>query len=571
MNSPVQEIKDRLSIVDVVSGYIKLDRAGASFKGKCPFHNEKTASFFVSPDRGTYHCFGCNKGGDIFSFIEEVEGIPFKEALTILAQKAGVEIKSFQKTEKDDTRILEVLKEAESFFEECLSKNEKVLSYIKDRGVKTETIKDWNIGFIPDGWRNLYDHLKARGYNEKEMIEAGLINEKNGKYFDRFRSRIIFPIRNTQGVVVGFSGRIFGQVEDSEAPKYLNSPETKVFHKSKILYGYDKAKGDILKSKKVIVVEGQFDVVLSHQAGTKNTVATSGTALTPEHIMLVGRVADKVQFCFDSDDAGIKALERALMISYALEVRSEVIEIQSGKDPADQIRENADVWVLMTEKSKTGIEYLLNKIREKYPKSERSLQVKKRILPIIKVMEDKIEQAEAIKEVARELGIDDNSVREEVDKVKLENQTDVEFSPSKIPQASVSQEDRIINAIEGIYLIWSGKESPPFDKAEMNKKFQSLAEEDLDTRIKRLTEKEIEERALRAENMFGSSIKIKDLIEDLMVALERIQIEKKLKFLMDDLKEAEKNGDPKKAEEILKKCQELTKRIGEIKTLSVKV
>ena len=163
MNSPVQEIKDRLSIVDVVSGYIKLDRAGASFKGKCPFHNEKTASFFVSPDRGTYHCFGCNKGGDIFSFIEEVEGIPFKEALTILAQKAGVEIKKFQKTEKDDTRILEVLKEAESFFEDCLSKNEKVLSYIKDRGVQTETIKDWNIGFIPDGWRNLYDHLKARG------------------------------------------------------------------------------------------------------------------------------------------------------------------------------------------------------------------------------------------------------------------------------------------------------------------------------------------------------------------------------------------------------------------------
>ena len=186
-------------------------------------------------------------------------------------------------------------------------------------------------------------------------------------------------------------------------------------------------------------------------------------------------------------------------------------------------------------------------------------------------MEDKIEQAEAIKEVARELGIDDNSVREEVDKVKLENQTDVEFSPSKVPQVSVSQEDRIINAIEGIYLIWSGKESPPFDKAEMNKKFQGLTEEDLDTRIKRLTEKEIEERALRAENMFGSSIKIKDLIEDLMVALERIQIEKKLKFLMDDLKEAEKNGDPKKAEEILKKCQELTKRIGEIKTLSVKV
>lgn len=571
MNSPVQEIKERLTIVDVVSGYIKLDRAGTSFKGKCPFHNEKTASFFVSPDRGTYHCFGCNKGGDIFSFIEEVEGIPFKEALTILAQKAGVEIKKFEKTQKDETRIIEVLKEAETFFKDCLFKNEKVLSYIKDRGVSLETIKEWGIGFVPDGWRNLFDHLKSAGYNEKEMIEAGLINEKNGKYFDRFRSRIIFPIRNTQGVVVGFSGRIFGQVEDSEAPKYLNSPETKVFHKSKILYGYDKAKGDILKMKKVIVVEGQFDVVLSHQAGTKNTVATSGTALTPDHIMLVSRVADKVQFCFDSDDAGIKALERALMISYALEVRSEVIEIQSGKDPADQIRENPDIWVLMTEKAKTGIEYLLNKIREKYPKSERSLQIKKRVLPIIKVMEDKIEQAESIKEVAREIGIDENSVREEVDKIKLEGQTDFELSPSKSTPTSASQEDRIINAIEGIYLIWSNKESPPFDKIEINKKFHGLVEEDLDTRIKRLTEKEIEERALRAENMFGTSVKIKDLIEDLMVALERIQIEKKLKFLMDDLKEAEKEGDPKKAEQILKKCQELTKRIGEIKTLSVKV
>lgn len=570
MNSPVQEIKDRLSIVDVVSGYIKLDRAGTSFKGRCPFHNEKTPSFFVSPDRGTYHCFGCNKGGDIFSFVEEVEGIPFKEALTILADKAGVEIKKFEKnSSQDDTRIIEVLKEAEKFFKSCLEKNEKVISYIKDRGVKEETIKEWGIGFVPDGWRNLYDYLKAKGYSEKEMIEAGLINEKNGKYFDRFRSRIIFPIRNTQGVVVGFSGRIFGQVDDSEAPKYLNSPETKVFHKSKILYGYDKARADILRSKKVVVVEGQFDVVLSHQAGTKNTVATSGTALSADHIMLMSRVADRIQFCFDSDDAGIKALERALIISYSLGIRSEVIEIQSGKDPADQIRENPDVWVMITEKSKTGIEYLLSKIRDQYQKSERTLQIKRRVLPIVKAMEDKIEQAESVREIARDLGIDENSVRQEVEKSKVEI-----FGEETLPKAkpvSSSQEERIINAIEGLYIIWSDKESPPFDKGVINKKFGDLMEEDLDTRIKRLTEKEIDERALRAENMFSSSPKVKDLLEDLMIALERIQIEKKLKFLLDELKDLEKKGDVKKAEEVLRQCQELTRRIGEIKTLSVKI
>lgn len=570
MNSPVQEIKDRLSIVDVVSGYIKLDRAGTSFKGRCPFHNEKTPSFFVSPDRGTYHCFGCNKGGDIFSFIEEVEGIPFKEALTILANKAGVEIKRFEKApSQDDERIIEVLKEAELFFQSCLSKDEKVLSYIKDRGVKNETIKEWGIGFVPDGWRNLYDHLKSKGYNEKEMISAGLINEKNGKYFDRFRSRIIFPIRNTQGVVVGFSGRIFGQVDDSEAPKYLNSPETKVFHKSKILYGYDKARADILRSKKVIVVEGQFDVVLSHQAGTKNTVATSGTALSTEHINLMSRVADRIQFCFDSDEAGIKALERALVISYSLGVRSEVLEIQNGKDPADQIRENPDLWVMVTEKSKTGIEYLLGKIRDQYPKSERTLQIKRRVLPIVKIMEDKIEQAESIREIARELGIDESSVREEVEKSKVENFS--EETLAKVKPPSSSQEDRIVNVIEGLYIIWSNKESPPFDKVEINKKFGDLMEEDLDARIKRLTEKEVEERALRAENTFGNSQKVKDLVEDLMIALERIQIEKKLKFLLDELKDLEKKGDVKKAEEVLRKCQELTNRIGEIKSLSVRI
>ena len=236
MSDTVQQVKDRLSIVDVVSQYVKLDRAGAALRARCPFHAEKTPSFFVSPDRGTWHCFGCNQGGDIFTFVEQIEGLDFKGALKVLAEKAGVPLVYEKQEHKDERdRLFELLEVAAIFYTSTLS--DKAKEYLKKRGVTEATIKEFRIGWAGSEWSALSDHLKRKKYSDKEIVEAGLAKKnERGNLTDRFRNRIIFPIADSAGRVVAFSGRIFGENASPEAPNYLNSPETPLFHKSRILY-----------------------------------------------------------------------------------------------------------------------------------------------------------------------------------------------------------------------------------------------------------------------------------------------------------------------------------------------
>ena len=244
----VSKIKERLGIKEVIETYIKLEKAGTNYKGRCPFHNEKTPSFFVSPDRDSYYCFGCGAKGDIFSFVQEYEGIDFINSMKMLADRAGIKLEMINYKENSKSKILkEILEDTTKFFEECFQKNPEVLIYLKGRGLEEETVKEWRIGFAPNGWSNLNDYLKNKNYKETDIEKAGLIKkgEKEG-YYDRFRSRIIFPITNSNGDVVAFTGRIFGPEEDTA--KYLNSPETELFKKSEILYGYDKAKGNIRRN-----------------------------------------------------------------------------------------------------------------------------------------------------------------------------------------------------------------------------------------------------------------------------------------------------------------------------------
>ncbi len=280
MSSEVEQIKERLNIADVVGGYLKLEKAGQNFKAKCPFHNEKTPSFFVSPDRGSYYCFGCGAHGDIFSFVEAFEGVDFRGALKSLAAKAGVELKGGDRTgDNKKERLYAAMEAAAEFFETELSNNSAARDYVLSRGITEKTIHSFRIGYAPSEWRTLRTHLEAKKFGINELFAAGLVkkNEK-GDFYDVFRGRVMFPIADSSGRVVAFSGRTLDEKENP--PKYFNTPETELYSKSHTLFGLDKAKSSIRKFDHAILVEGQMDLVMSHQAGFTNTVAVSGTALS---------------------------------------------------------------------------------------------------------------------------------------------------------------------------------------------------------------------------------------------------------------------------------------------------
>ncbi|MGE4554557.1 MAG: DNA primase [Candidatus Paceibacterota bacterium] len=365
MLSPLEEIKNRLDIVDIISQYVKLTKAGANYKALCPFHKEKTPSFFVSPSRQIWHCFGaCNEGGDIFKFIMKIENVDFKEAVRILAEKAGVRV-TFEKPEVHNLkqRLLKINEEAARFFQSNLKENTEVLNYLKKRGLKKETIEFFELGFAPDNWRALLKHLLLKGFKIEDIVESGLIiskrepeeisiknvshkiplkNLKPEDFYDRFRSRIMFPIKDKNGNLVAFTGRIFQgkfplkTVKDIEKTgKYVNSPQSIIFDKSKVLYGLFYSKGEILKKGEALIVEGQMDFLMTYQSGIRNIVATSGTSLTDFHFSLLKKYCQTLILAFDMDEAGQRATERTIEISLAHDFKVKVLLLEAGKDLAD--------------------------------------------------------------------------------------------------------------------------------------------------------------------------------------------------------------------------------------------
>ena len=416
MSSTIEQIKSRLNIADVVQSYIKLQKAGANFKANCPFHNEKTPSFFVSPARQSWHCFGCSRGGDMFSFVMEIEGIDFSESLKILADRAGVEIEKIDKNRQNERlRLLQLIDESVKFYEAEMRKNGEVIAYLKKRGMKGETAKSFGIGYAPAGWRNLYDYLKDKGYSDSEMEKAGM-TVKSAKaqagYYDRFRSRIMFPILNASGQAVGFSGRIFGEEGTDSGGKYINSPQTVLYDKSAILYAFDKAKNEIRKKDACVIVEGQMDAVMSHQAGASNAVAVSGTALTAEHLKLIKRLTEKIIMAFDKDEAGARASSKGIDMALAEGFEVKIAVSPSGKDPADAVLDNPESWLKAVSEAKNVIEFYLELFDERK-------DIERKILPYIAVLSSEMEKAGWVKKVAEKLKIKEDAVWEELKKVKL--------------------------------------------------------------------------------------------------------------------------------------------------------
>jgi len=426
----VEEIKHKLSIVDVVGGYVKLERAGKNMRARCPFHNEKTPSFYVSPERGSFVCFGCGAKGDMFTFVERIEGVDFGGALRTLAERAGVELTPIRggKDKNEREREFEILEDATLFFEEKLAQSEPAKAYVASRGIHPQTVKIMRIGYAPAEWRSLREYLKSRGWADREMEKTGLIKKTDkatsDPFYDVFRDRIVFPIADASGRIVAFSGRIV--TADPKAPKYLNSPETDLYRKSRILYGLDKAKQRIREMDYAILVEGQMDLVMSHQAGLRNTVASSGTALSDEEVRdgeytglgLITRLTKNIIIAFDSDSAGIKAALRAARISISLGMDTKIAFAKGGKDPAEIIQTEPKAWADILKNARPVVEFATERLLErKLSHKDLDRGIKDEILPLVAMSDSALERSRMLNVVSTMTGAKVSHLEEDVSKI----------------------------------------------------------------------------------------------------------------------------------------------------------
>jgi DNA primase len=441
--SVTDEIKERLDIVDVVSDYVTLQKAGRNFKALCPFHTEKTPSFFVFPERGTWHCFGsCSTGGDIFSFVMKREGIDFGASLRLLAERAGVTLVTKQRERAVDkeTERLFLINEAAAQYYHHLLLNAKAAGtarrYLSERGISKETIDIFELGFSPNSWEALFQHLEGRGYRGDHLVGAGLVVAKEGGGFrDLFRNRLMIPIRNEGGKVVGFGARAL----DGATPKYLNTPQTAIFDKSSVLYGIDRAKGAVREQGLAIIVEGYTDVLAAHQYGMANVVASMGTSLTQKQVEIIKRLTRNLALALDADAAGEQATLRGLEVarqafSERIDARRrgwlegdskiagnlKVILIPQGKDPDDVIRENPDEWKRLIDDALPVIDYLFEAVTSRVDMRSASgkLEAKNQLLPIIVDTANKAEKEIYLKRLSDLVGIDEKTLAGEAARLK---------------------------------------------------------------------------------------------------------------------------------------------------------
>ncbi|MFA5000186.1 MAG: DNA primase [Patescibacteria group bacterium] len=428
-----EEIKSKLDIVEVIREYVPVKAVGANFQALCPFHNEKTPSFVISPEKQIWHCFGCGRGGDVFSFVMEKEGLGFMEALRLLAPKAGVVLK-YERSEdySKRNRIIDIMELAGKYYAHLLTQSVGVAAkeYLLQRGLDEAEIADWQIGYSLDSWDGLYKFLKARPltgpkYTDEEIFAAGLIIKKEAVgaqrgYYDRFRDRIMFPIHDVHNNLVAFTARVNPVKEKTEKiGKYINSPQTAVYDKSRILFALNKAKSAIKEADLAIVVEGQMDAIAAHRHGFKNTVASSGTALTTEQVKLLKRFTNNIALLFDMDDAGQLAADRGIKECLAQEVNLKIITLPSGKDPDECLKNNPEDFQAAAAGAKPMLEYYFDKVSAGLDLTllENKQAVVKKMLAMIALVYNSLEQDFWLKKLSENLEIKEAILREALDKI----------------------------------------------------------------------------------------------------------------------------------------------------------
>ena len=423
----IQQIRDANDIESVISSYVELRRRGKNLVGLCPFHNEKTPSFTVYPETASYFCFGCGAGGEVINFIRNIENLDFFEAVKLLADRSGLKLPDAQyddSTANLRRRIYEANREAARFFHETLftEQGKAQLDYLVRRNISPKMIKHFGLGAAPDDWHALEEHLRQKGFKQSELVAANLVRytEKNGKryYYDAFRAKVIYPVIDLRGNVVAFGGRVL----DNSKPKYINTSDTLVYKKSNELFGLNFAKNG--NDRKLILCEGYMDVIALHQAGYENAISTSGTALTPEQVSLISRYADEVALCFDSDEAGQKAVRAALALFSKTGVKIKVIKLSGGKDPDEIIRVHGkEMFAKLLNQADNDTEYKLSKLREKFPTATDDGKINF-LREAVKVLAftDALERDVYAMRLADELGVSKEAIIQQINSVNKKEQ-----------------------------------------------------------------------------------------------------------------------------------------------------
>lgn len=604
MSSTVEQIKDRLGIVDVVGSYIKLEPAGKNHKARCPFHNEKTPSFFLSPERETYYCFGCGVKGDIFSFVQEFEGIDFMGALKLLAERAGVTIEQKAFVEKNPhTRLYEIVEAAQTFFVEQLAKHTEAQAYVAQRGITPETAKHFALGLAPDpsadGWRRLFDHLGTKGFSVDEMLAAGLVKRKEGtdggassQPYDVFRNRIMFPVFDSSGRTVAFSGRLLG-AESEMAPKYLNSPETPIFKKSETLYGFDRAKQTMRQHNFAILVEGQIDLVMLHQNGFANTLAVMGTAFTPMHAAKLKRFTNNLAIALDADKAGVASALRTARVALAHGMDVKIVALPDDKDPADIMNEDKEIWKQALRGATHVIDFIIAKLTALHAQDGRKLkaEIQKHVFPFIASIPNAIDRAHFVGRTAKAMGVDEALVEQEMMKVPSDKYQvasggqEADTSSDK----TVSKHDQIVRALVGI-MVWQEGDQQTTDDPLRKSSSEASKQESVDNQAlstlnfqlstilgtdpKQLFEEdELSVLAFEAEVAYSGSTHLDHYVDEMLDTLEEETLKVKFAELMEQLAAAERqtsSGDggqtnDARSLDILAECKKISARLDELK------
>jgi len=589
MNGIVQKIKERLSIVDVVSSYLTLEKAGKNYKARCPFHNEKTPSFFISPDRGSYYCFGCNAKGDIFSFVEHFEGTDFVGALKMLAERAGVPFTLEKNNEKDKTDILrEIMEVATTFYEKTLLENKEATSYLLNRGLIDSSIKSFRIGYAPESWNSLEDHLTKKGYKKEDIENVGLIKKSSSgnQYYDRFRGRIMFPICDSAGRVIAFSGRFFKKIDNNskiEEAKYINSPDTPLYNKSNVLFGLDKAKNTIRTRDYCIVVEGQMDLILSHQIGFTNTVAVSGTAFTDStgendfrinNLGLIRRLSSNIIFAYDGDDAGIRAANRSAMIALSLDMQVKIAFSPKGKDPADTILANPLEWKDIIKNSADVIDFSIREICENTTnKEQRRKKIEEKVFPFLTMINSSIKKSNYIKEIYNKTGINEEAIVEDFKNYEKKHETNptVKDRIKEEVKDINSRRDSLSKRLFSI-IFWSGETE---EEKKIILDFKNSFERDIGVdnykKILDLYEPFSENLVFEAERWYSGKTDIleKDMNE-IILNLEEEILNEQAYLLFMKIKDEESKGDKESIGEDLINYQKIVEKIEGIKNCRTK-
>ncbi len=563
MDDPVQKIKDTLSIDEVISGYVKLDKAGSSLKGKCPFHNDKSPSFNVSPDRGFYKCFGCGESGDVFTFIQKIEGLEFKEALHKLADRAGVEVKTFsgkQGMRKDDkSNLYKVLESATIFMQKALGGNEAAKDYLKKRGFTKDIVLKYRIGYADPDFQSMMNYLLEKGYSKEDIEKVGLIKTNdNQKTYDRFRERIMFPIFDTTGKVIAYSGRYIGTDGERNA-KYLNSPETPLFNKSKVMYGFNFAKDAIRKNNFVIVAEGQIDMVMSQSFGFPNTVVTSGTSLTEDHLIQLNRFTDNIVFAFDDDDAGFNAAFKASKMALARDFTLKIAKMDEGKDPADMILEDPNSWKETVSGSQEVFDFFTEKILDKKRSGEISEEVSikmigEKVLSLILSIKNPIKKDLQVSKLAERLNVSKEAVSQMLAEMEQDEAKSRAYIQTKIISKIEKQSEKgiiignklnIVKSLTGIYF-W--QKSLSEEKRFINpNSVLDILKNRINTKlyenIQNLkNEDKINSLIFEVESIFETKTQLETSLEESKKNLDNIILTDEISELQIELEEAERES-----------------------------